>query len=176
MKTEVKTVTELLAAIGGAIASFFCGLPPIMWVLIAVMTIDYLTGILCGLMGKSPNTENGGVSSRAAFKGLLKKALILLVVLLAALLDKAVSMGTGATFEAVAGATCLWFIASEGFSILENAAAMGIPIPKILMQALEIMRSKGDPGKPEKDDRAPWEDPEEKPEEPAEEPEKNPEE
>jgi phage-related holin len=67
------------------------------------------------------------------------------VVLLAALLDKAVSMGTGAAFEAVAGATCLWFIASEGFSILENVAAMGIPIPKILRQALELLRSKGEP-------------------------------
>lgn len=141
---KAKTITEVLAAIGGAVASFFTGLPPIIWVLIAVMSIDYITGIICGLMGKSPNTENGGVSSKMAFKGLLKKALILLVVLLAALLDKAVSMGTGVSFEAVAGATCLWFIASEGFSILENAAAMGIPIPKVLMQALEIMRKKGE--------------------------------
>ena len=163
MKTEAKTITEVLAAIGGAIVSFFCGLPPIIWVLIAVMSIDYITGIICGLMGKSPNTENGGISSKMAFKGLLKKSLILLVVLLAALLDKAVAMGTGAEFEAVAGATCLWFIASEGFSILENAAAMGIPIPKILLQALEIMRSKGDV--PEKK----TEEPEEKKEEPDEE-------
>lgn len=140
----MKKVTEILAAMGGAIASFFCGLPPIMWVLLAVMTIDYITGIICGLMGRSPKTETGGLASREAFKGLLKKAMILLVVLLAALLDKAVSMGAGVTFEAVAGATCLWFIASEGFSILENVASMGVPIPKILMQALEIMRQKGD--------------------------------
>ena len=142
--TKVKTIAEVLAAIGGAIASFFTGLPPIIWVLIAVMSIDYLTGIICGLMGKSPNTENGGVSSKMAFRGLLKKALILLVVLLAALLDKAVSMGTGDAFEAVAGATCLWFIASEGFSIIENVAAMGVPIPGVLKSALEIMRKKGE--------------------------------
>lgn len=140
----MKKITELLAAVGGAIASYFCGLPPIMWVLIAVMTIDYITGILCGLMGKSQKTETGYLSSGAAFIGLLKKALIILVVLLAALLDKAVSMGTGVTFEAVAGATCLWFIASEGFSILENVASMGVPIPGILKQALEIMRKKGE--------------------------------
>lgn len=140
----MKKITEILAAIGGAIASFFCGLPPIMWVLIAVMTIDYITGILCGLMGKSQKTETGYLSSGAAFIGLLKKALIILVVLLAALLDKAVTMGTGVTFEAVAGATCLWFIASEGFSIIENVASMGVPIPGILKQALEIMRKKGE--------------------------------
>lgn len=141
----MKKTTEILAAIGGAIATFFCGLPPIMWVLIAVMTIDYITGIICGLMGRSKKTETGGLSSGAAFKGLLKKALIILVVLLAALLDKAVSLGTGAVFEAVAGATCLWFIASEGFSIIENVASMGVPIPGILKQALEIMRKKADP-------------------------------
>ena len=140
----MKKITEFLAAVGGAIASFFVGLPPIIWILLAVMSIDYVTGIVCGLMGVSPKTETGGLSSSAAFKGLLKKALIILVVLLAALLDKAVSMGAGVTFEAVAGFTCLWFIASEGFSILENVAAMGVPIPKILLQALEIMRSKGE--------------------------------
>lgn len=144
METKAKNITEVLAAIGGAIASFFTGLPPIMWVLIAVMTIDYITGILCGLMGKSQKTETGYLASHAAFLGLMKKALIILVVLLAALLDKAVSMGAGVEFEAVAGFTCLWFIASEGFSILENVASMGVPIPGILKQALELMRKKGE--------------------------------
>ena len=143
METKAKTFIEMIAGIGGAVAAFFTGLPPIIWILLAVMSIDYITGIICGLMGKSPKTENGGVSSSAAFKGLMKKALILLVVLLAALLDKAVALGAGVQFEAVAGFTCLWFIASEGFSIVENAAAMGVPIPKILLQALEIIKTKG---------------------------------
>ena len=84
------------------------------------------------------------IASSQAFIGLMKKALILLVVLLAALLDKAVSAGAGITFDAVMGATCLWFIASEGFSILENVALMGIPVPKILLKLLEIMKEKGD--------------------------------
>ena len=140
----MRKATEILAAIGGAIASFFCGLPPIIWVLLAVMTIDYVTGIICGLLGKSQKTETGYLASKAAFIGLLKKALILLVVLLAALLDKAIAMSAGISFEAVAGATCMWFIASEGFSILENVASMGIPVPKILLKVLEVMRDKGD--------------------------------
>lgn len=149
----MKRITEVLAAIGGAIASFFCGLPPVMWVLIAVMSIDYITGILCGIMGKSQKTENGYLASHAAFMGLLKKALIILVVLLAALLDKAVSMGAGIEFEAVTGATCLWFIASEGFSILENVACMGVPVPKILMKMLEVMKSKGDAPEEKKEEK-----------------------
>lgn len=139
----MKKVVELLAAAGGAILSFFSELPPVMWVLIAVMTIDYITGIICGIMGKSQKTETGGVSSSAAFRGLMKKMLILLAVILAALVDRAIGMTAGIQFEAVAGATCLWFIASEGFSIIENMALMGVPIPNILKQALEIMRNKG---------------------------------
>ena len=138
-----KKIIEALAAAAGAVASFFCGLPPIMWVLMALMTIDYITGLTCGWMGVSPKTENGGLSSKEAFKGLLRKALIILVVLLAALLDHAVSMSADIEFAAVAGATCLWFIASEGMSILENAAALGVPIPKIMLQALELFKSKG---------------------------------
>ena len=139
----MKKITELLAAVGGAIASFFVTMPPIVWVLIAVMSIDYVTGLTCGALGKSKKTENGYLASHEAFKGLLKKALILLVVLLAALLDCAVSIGAGIAFEAVMGATCLWFIASEGFSILENVACMGVPVPKILLRVLEIMKEKG---------------------------------
>lgn len=139
----MKRITEILAAAGGAVLSFFCGLPPIIWVLLAVMTIDYITGLVCGLMGKSPKTEHGGLSSGTAFIGLMKKMLIILVVLLSALLDRAVAMGAGIEFAAVSGATCLWFIASEGMSILENAAAMGVPIPAVLLQALELFKGKG---------------------------------
>ena len=139
-----KKLSEFFAAIGGAIASFFVTMPPLVWILIAVMSIDYVTGLICGAMGKSKKTETGYLASHEAWKGLMKKALILLVVLLSNLLDIAVSNGAGITFEAVMGATCLWFIASEGLSVLENVASMGVPVPKILLKLLEIMREKGD--------------------------------
>ena len=104
--------------------------------------MDYVTGIICGFLGVSPKTEHGGLSSKEAFKGLLKKMLIIFVVLLAALLDYAISISADIEFAAMAGATCLWFIASEGMSILENAAAMGVPIPKIMLQALELFKAR----------------------------------
>lgn len=145
-----KKILEILSAIGGAIASFFITMPPLVWILIAVMTIDYITGLICAAMGKSEKTESGYLASHAAFLGLKKKALILLVVLLAALLDQAVSHGAGIEFAAVMGATCLWFIASEGLSVLENVAAMGVPVPGILLKLLDLMRSKGDPAEEKK--------------------------
>lgn len=139
-----KKVIEFLSAIGGAIASFFTTMPPLVYILIGVMSIDYVTGLICGAMGRSKKTESGYLASHEAWKGLLKKGVILLVVLLANMLDIAASKGAGITVEAVMGATCLWFIASEGLSILENVASMGVPVPKILIRMLEIMREKGD--------------------------------
>lgn len=137
-------VTQIFAAVCGAVASFFCGLPAIMWVLVAVMTLDYITGIICGIMGVSEKTEHGHLASSAAFRGLMKKVVIIIIVLLASLLDRAVTMSAGVEFAAVTGACCLWFIASEGISVLENAVKMGIKVPAILTKMLELMKSKGD--------------------------------
>ena len=136
----MNTVVKISAAAAGAGISFFTGLPVIMWVLIGVMTLDYVTGLITGAMGVSNKTDGGRLSSRAAFMGLMRKVMVLLVVLLAVLLDLAVQTGAGVSFSAVTGATCMWFIASEGVSILENAALMGLPIPEVLTRALETMR------------------------------------
>ena len=144
---------RILAAAGGAAVSFLTGIPPVLGVLGAVMSRDYLTGLLCGWTGVSGKTPHGGLASGAAFNELMKKALILIVVLLAALLDQAVSMGAGVSFDAVTGATCLWFIAGEGISILENAVRMGVKVPAVLTRAHELMRTKEEDAKvrPESD-------------------------
>lgn len=136
---------KIAAAAAGAVISFFTGIPVIMWVLIAMMTLDYVTGLMTGMMGVSSKTEGGKLSSRAAFDGLMRKIMIFLVVILSVLVDLAVQYGAGVTFNAVTGATCLWFIASEGVSVLENAAELGVPIPGILRKALEVLQdSSGD--------------------------------
>ena len=154
-----KKITELFAAAGGAVVSFFVSMPPLVWILLAVMTMDFITGLICAAMGKSKKTENGYIASHAAFEGLMKKVLIIFVVLLAAALDFAVSKGAGIEFSAVMGATCLWFIASEGFSILENVASMGVPVPRILLSLLEIMKSKGDAPESKKEEEKEQEEP-----------------
>lgn len=141
---KFERIIKFIAGAFGAALSFFCRMPPVMMVLILAMSLDYVTGILCALMGKSLKTEHGGLSSGEAFAGLLKKTITLAVVGLAALLDYAVAQGAGVQFEAVTGATCLWFIASEGISIVENAASMGVPIPEPLRRALEIMKNHHD--------------------------------
>lgn len=137
----METVYKGIAAAMGAVISVFAGVPAMMWVLIGVMTLDYITGLMTGAMGVSDKTEGGRLSSRAAYEGLLRKVMVLVVVLLAVFLDLAVQVGAGVSFSAVTGATCLWFVASEGVSVLENAALMGLPIPQVLIRALEIMKN-----------------------------------
>lgn len=141
----MENLTKWAAAAIGAAVSFFAGMPPLLFVLLGVMSLDYATGILCGCMGVSPKTEGGGLSSRAAFNGLLRKMVILIVVALAALIDCAVAVSSGVQFSAVTGAVCLWFIASEGISILENAVeAAGVNAPPVLRRALEVLKGAGD--------------------------------
>lgn len=142
-------MNKAIAAACGAAVSFLTGIPPLMWALLGAMTLDYATGLVCGALGKSQKTPCGGLSSRAAFEGLVKKALILAVVGLAALVDYAVASGAGVSFSAVTGAVCLWYIACEGVSILENAAEMGVPMSGALMRALEVMKGAGEEGKGE---------------------------
>ena len=136
----MKRIAEWLAAAGGAVLAFITGLPVIIWILIGVMSLDYITGIMCGLMGKSPKTETGGVSSRAGFDGLIRKGFILIVVLVATLLDTAIGNATR-VFQTAA---VMYYIANEGISILENTALMGVRYPSFIIKALETMREKND--------------------------------
>lgn len=140
---KMEHIYKAIAAAAGAVISFFTGIPVIMWVLIGMMSLDYITGLITGALGVSNKTEGGKLSSRAAFEGLVKKGVVLMVVLLAVLIDLAIANSSGVSFNAVTGATCLWFIASEGVSVLENAAELGVPIPGILRKALEILKDGG---------------------------------
>ena len=128
------------AAAIGAIAGLFGGWNELMTVLAVLMALDYATGLIAAWRGKSPKTDGGGVSSKAGFDGLIRKALIMAVVLLATLLDTAA--GNSARVFQTAATT--YYIANEGISILENTALMGVTYPKFVMNALEALKQKGD--------------------------------
>ena len=114
-------------------------------VLAIMMLLDYVTGLIVAWRGKSPKSETGGVSSKVGFDGLIKKAFIMVVVLVATLLDTAIGNATH-VFQTAA---VLYYIANEGISILENTALMGVQYPKFVIKALETMREKNDGQAPE---------------------------
>lgn len=139
-------ILKVLAAIGGAVAGAFGGFDVMMQVLVAVMVIDYVTGWVVAILGNSAKTPNGHLSSEVAWKGLLKKGLALLVVLLGAMLDRA--MGQNVFRNMV-----VWFyIANEGLSILENLALAGVPFPQSVKRMLEQMREEHDKPPDQKQD------------------------
>lgn len=133
-------VMKALAAAGGALAGLLGEWTIMLTVLAWMMGIDYLTGVLCAWRGKSPKSEGGGVSSKVGFDGLARKGLIILIVLMATLLDRAIG-SDGAVFQTAAAG---YYIANEGISILENSALMGVPYPKVISRALDALKNKGD--------------------------------
>jgi toxin secretion/phage lysis holin len=138
-------VLKTMAALGGAIAGFFGEWSTVLTVLIVAMVVDYISGMIVAAAGKSPKTESGGLNSKIGFIGLAKKGMILLVVLTATLLDKAVGNATSVFQTAVA----CFYVANEGVSILENAALIGLPVPEVILRALDDMKHKGESDKKE---------------------------
>lgn len=135
-----ENVTKALAAAVGAVAGLLGEWNVLLTILALFMVIDYLTGLIVAWRGKSPKTETGGVSSRAGFDGLIRKAFIMVVVLVATLLDVAI----GNASRVFQTAATMYYIANEGISILENTALMGVKYPKFIIKALEAMREKND--------------------------------
>lgn len=133
-------IIKTICAIGGAIAGFFGGWPPMLTILVVVMCIDYVSGVIVAASGRSPKSETGGLSSKAGFIGIAKKGFIMLIVLLATMLDHAI----GDEAMLFQGAAACYYIANEGLSILENAVLMDLPVPGVIKRALEELRDKND--------------------------------
>ena len=131
-------ILKLAAGVAGAIAGLFGEWSTMLTILVVAMAIDYVSGWIVALCGKSPKTESGGLSSKVGFIGIAKKGFIMLLVLLATLLDRAIGNDTY-VFQS---SLVLYYIANEGLSILENAALMGVPFPDKLKKALESLRER----------------------------------
>lgn len=122
----------LTAAVGGGIAGAFGGWDTLLAVLTGMMAADYISGLAVAAMGRSLKTEYGGLSSKVGAMGLAKKGLMLLCVLVAAMLDRAM----GADHAVCRDAVCWFYVANEGLSLLENLSLAGVPFPQKLKQLL----------------------------------------
>lgn len=98
--------------------------------LVAVVTIDYLTGLGAAFVGKRLDSSIGS-------KGIIKKVGFFVLVSLAHLLDK----GTGMSAPVLQTATIWYLIGNEGVSITENLGEIGVPLPKALLEALNRLKN-----------------------------------
>ena len=136
MKAGILTA---VGAAGSIIASLFGGWDTALITLIIFMGVDYLTGlIVAGVFHNSEKTPTGTLESRAGWKGLCRKGVTLLIVLVGCRLD--VVMGSNFIRDTVVIA----FIANETLSIIENAGLMGLPIPAVITKAIEVLKKKAE--------------------------------
>ena len=127
----VMWIKGAIAALGGAAAYLWGPWDALINALIALVALDYVTGVICAAANKRLSSEIG-------FKGLIKKALIFALVAVAGVADKVIP----ATNQAIRAAVILFNIANEAISILENAAELGLPVPEKLKAVL--IKTKGE--------------------------------
>lgn len=133
------TVLTIIGSIGSFASYLFGGFDKLLIALVIFMIIDFLSGLILAIVFKnSSKTKNGRVSSEAGIRGLAKKIFILFLVTVAAQLD--LVLGTSIVRDGVVIA----FISMEGISILENATLSGLPVPRIIKNALEVLNKSED--------------------------------
>ena len=123
--------STIIATVGVYATWLFGGWDIAIQVLVAFMIIDYITGVIVAYI-------NGEIDSRIGFKGILKKVLILIALIVGVLLDRLV--GIEWTFRTV---VCYFFIGNEGWSILENIGKTGLPLPERLKDKLAQLKDEG---------------------------------
>jgi toxin secretion/phage lysis holin len=141
-----KAMKEMLCiaagVLGSGFASVFGGWDAAIVTLVVFMAMDYVTGMLvAGVFKRSPKTEGGGLESRAGWKGLIRKGVTLLIVVVAARLDLLVG-----DQSFIRDGVVIAFLVNETLSIVENAGLMGVPIPQVLVKAIEVLKQRSEGG------------------------------
>ena len=130
-------ICTTLGILGGALAAAFGGWDTAMAALLTCMAVDYISGSAVALVfHKSPKSETGAYNSVYGLKGLCKKGLMLLFVLVAVQIDRLLDAAY------VRDAVCIGFCANEILSITENLGLAGIPMPAAVTKALEQLQKR----------------------------------
>ena len=127
-------ICTAIGVIGGLITTLFGGWDDGLMTLLIFMAIDYIAGIIvAGVFHASKKTESGTLESRAGWKGLCRKCMTLLFVLIAYRLDLLIGS------DYIRDAVIIGFVANETLSIIENAGLMGVPLPEPIVKAIDVL-------------------------------------
>lgn len=132
---SVDSLGNWIAGAGGALLGLAGGWDALMRVLVICMAVDYVTGVINAIKEKT-------LSSKVGWVGILRKLTIFGVVIVAAQID--IAMGLNAVCRTAAIA---FYTANEAISVLENATALGLPLPPKLVEVLGQLKSGGDKAK-----------------------------
>ncbi len=130
---------SIVGIVSSFIFNFFGGWNEAMTTLCIFMLMDYITGlIVAGVFKNSTKTKDGGLESKAGYKGLARKFATLILVLVGCRLD----IVLGISF--VRDCVIIAFIVNETISIAENIGLMGVPLPKAIEKAITLLNEKGE--------------------------------
>ena len=125
MKKMAKIFNSTVAVVATFFTYLFGGWDAAIGILIVFMCLDYATGVIVAY-------QNNLLDSEVGFKGLVKKFMILVILIVAVMLDRLMNTGTWVFRTLV----CYFYIANEGISLLENVSNLGVKIPDKLKDAL----------------------------------------
>ena len=135
MKEFWNTMQMVFAAVGGWLGYFLGGCDGLLIALVVFAAVDYITGVMCAIADQK-------LSSEVGFRGICRKVLIFFLVGIANILDVEV-IGTGSVLRT---AIIFFYLSNEGVSLLENAAHLGLPIPKKLKDVLAQLHERAEEG------------------------------
>lgn len=129
MKEVANTMQYVFATMGGALGAVMGGFDGFLYALIVFAVVDYMTGVMVGILNKE-------LSSQIGFRGIFKKVVIFSLVAVAHIIDTHVIQNGSVLRTTV----IFFYLSNEGISILENAAFIGLPIPKKMKDVLEQLK------------------------------------
>lgn len=131
---EIWTYTQMvIAGIGGWLGWLLGGYDGFLYALIAFVVLDYLLGVMCGIVEKHLSSDVGA-------RGIFKKVVIFTLVGVAHIIDQNI-IGDGGVLRT---AVIFFYLSNEGISIIENATRLGLPVPEKLRDVLEQLKDGGD--------------------------------
>ncbi len=123
----------VFTGIGGWLGYFLGSCDGLLYALIAFTVIDYISGVMCGILDKC-------LSSAVGWREIFKKIMTFLLVGIASILDARIFQ-TGSVLRT---AVIFFYLSNEGVSLLENAAHLGLPIPRVVKRALKQLHDKSE--------------------------------
>ena len=132
------TLIPAIGITGGIITSALGGWDYFLQALVILMVIDYFSGlIVAAVFKKSKKSESGTLNNHIGFKGIVKKCMVLMMVLIGLQIDNVIG------WNFVRYAVIIAFVTNELISIAENAGLMGIKVPDVIQKAIDILKKKG---------------------------------
>lgn len=124
----------IIGIVGGMISKLVGGFDYSIKAMFLLMIVDIISGFVCAAFFNKSKYSSNGVTSDALIKGAIRKISILSIVAIGVVVDRVLEI------DIIRNGVVIYFIATEGISVLEHMVIIGIPIPQFVLSILENMK------------------------------------